>query len=84
MEYLMALFGLGVLCGCAIGAYAELDALEREEENCAPLTDPPPRPQEQRERGSGVVTYADWLEGRVRRLEERLDRIESNRARQLR
>ncbi len=32
MEYLVAFFGLGVLCACALGAYAELDALDREDE----------------------------------------------------
>lgn len=32
MEYLVAIFGLGVLCACALGAYAELDALDREDE----------------------------------------------------
>ena len=32
MEYLVAMFGLGVLCGCALVAYAELDALDREDE----------------------------------------------------
>lgn len=30
MEHLVAILGLGVLCGCALGAYAELDAIERD------------------------------------------------------
>jgi hypothetical protein len=32
MEYLAAIFGLGIMCGCALGAYALLDTIDREQE----------------------------------------------------
>ena len=32
MEYLLAMLGLAVMCGCALGAYAVLDVMEREQE----------------------------------------------------
>ena len=32
MEYLVATFGLVILCGCALGAYVALDDIERDEE----------------------------------------------------
>ena len=32
MEYLLAILGLGIMSGCALGAYALLDVMEREQE----------------------------------------------------
>ena len=114
MEYLLAILGLGIMSGCALGAYAVLDVMEREhEEDRTPATvrmralwphgatsssrrfatlRPPvrlehalphvgagdsemPRDLADREPWDTVAVYADWLDGRVQDLEERLDRF---------
>lgn len=106
MEYMLAILGLVVLCGCAFGAYAELDAIEREDEGRATerlralraygatsaprsaatlrptvqLAHPEPS-QEHRQHGASVSAYTDWLDRRIRDLEEQLDQLEAARYR---
>jgi hypothetical protein len=90
MEYLLAILGLGVLCGCALGAYGVLDAVEAEEESEADHGRAAERVRALRADGASpprrvaalrppvrlaTGAYADWLEGRVRGLEERLDQL---------
>jgi hypothetical protein len=103
MEYLLGFLILGIVWGCAIGAYELLDAIERDEEqdatgaveharavvlDPAPSTSPQvsaPQPSAQlwrhasphgRGSGSGEADDADKWAGRIRGLEERLDRLE--------
>jgi hypothetical protein len=82
-EYVVAMLAVVVLCVCAIVAYTGLDAIERGEEervhwaNLAATPDAPvplARPQ-QRWQGGSVSAHADWLEERVRNVEEQLDRL---------
>lgn len=103
MEYLLGFLILGIVWGCAIGAYELLDAVERDEDqdatsavervravvlDAAPSTSPQvsaPRPSAQlwwhasphgRGAGTGEADDADKWAGRIRGLEERLDRLE--------
>ena len=96
-EYLVVALALVVLCGCAIVAYTGIDAMERDEEERArwakdqrvlrpvvatlDASVQPARPQPHWHGGS-VIAHADWLEERVRGVEEQLDQLvrESERA----
>lgn len=97
-EYVVVALALVALCGCAIVAYTGLDAMERDEEECARLARRQPalrpvvamplprrvappevpvqllRPQ-QHWHGGSVTVYTDWLEDRVRGIEEQLDQL---------
>lgn len=88
-EYLVVTLAFVALCGCAIVAYTGLDAIERDEEEGpswakqqrAPRPDAMPavpvrltQPQ-QRWHGGSASAHADWLEERVRGLEERFDQL---------
>ena len=89
-EYVVAMLAVVVLCVCAIVAYTGLDAIERGEEERAhwakhqralrPLAATPDAPvplarPQQRWQGGSVSAHADWLEERVRNVEEQLDRL---------
>ena len=89
-EYLAVTLAFVVLCGCAIVAYTGLDAIERDEEEGArwvkhqrarrpavatpdvPVSRALPQP---RWHGGSTTAHADWLEERVRGVEERLDQL---------
>jgi hypothetical protein len=97
MEYLAAIFGLAVMCGCALGAYGLLDSIEREGEDSTRAAEralrpdgaparlgrqavvagntKTPRTLTDRDPWSSVLAHAVWLDGRVRDLEDRLDRL---------
>ena len=88
-EYLVVTLAFVVLCGCAIMAYTGLDAIERDEEEGArgakpqrarrPVVATPDVPVQlthpQRWHGGSDTAHADWLEERVRGVEERLDQL---------
>ena len=96
-EYLLLALAFVGLCACAMVAYTGLDAIERDEEEqarwakqqralrpaVATLDAPvqPARPQPHWHGGS-VTAHAEWLEKRVRGVEEQLDQLvrESERA----
>jgi hypothetical protein len=89
-EYLVVVLAFVALCGCAVVAYAGLDAIERDEEEGArwakhqrvrravvakpevPVHLALPQP---RWHGGSATAHADWLEERVRGVEERLDQL---------
>ncbi len=89
-EYLVVTLAFVVLCGCAIVAYTGLDAIERDEEEGArwakhqrprrPVVATPDVPvylalPQPRWRGGSTTAHVDWLEERVRGVEERLDQL---------
>lgn len=88
-EYLVVALAFVALCGCAIAAYTGLDAIERDEEEGArgakhqrarrPVVATPDLPVQlphpQRWQGGSTSAHADWLEERVRGVEERLDQL---------
>lgn len=88
-EFLVVTLAFVALCGCAIAAYTGLDAIERDEEEGARGAKPARarRPvaatpdvtvqltHPQRWHGGSATAHADWLEERVRVVEERLDQL---------
>ena len=72
MGYPLLILMLGILGGCAIAAYELIDAIERDQ-------DAAPTGASQHARAVvvwGAISDADRLDGRIRGVEEQLDRLE--------
>ncbi len=77
-EYLVVTLAFVLLCGCAIVAYTGLDAIERDEEERAlraVIATPGVATTDVPVRFASVTAHVDWLDERVRGVEEQLDQL---------